>query len=371
MSAVNWHEIDCVFLDMDGTLLDLNYDNHVWNDLVPQAYALKTGLTNAAAKEKLLAHMSKIRGSIEFYSFEYWVNYTGIDLIAAHQQATELVAYRPGALAFLRWLRGTSRHTVIATNAHPDSINVKDAHADICSEVDAVVSSHHYSAPKESKAFWQALLQEHPFEPRRCLFIDDNEPVLDAAAKYGIGHLLVVSRPDSARPTRSQLRYPSFDDFAEICPAIIAETTTPSLNRGPEQNAIATGVRIDRWLWAARFFKTRSLAKVAVEAGHIQIEGLRAKPAKEVHIGHTLRILRGSQQITVVVAALAAQRGPAKIAQTLYTETDESIEQREIQSSRRRMERAGLRVPQSKPSKKDRRDLRKLKSLDGNWQEST
>ncbi len=138
----------------------------------------------------------------------------------------------------------------------------------------------------------------------------------------------------------------------------------------PEESGAPVGVRIDRWLWAARFFKTRSLAKVAVEAGHIQVEGQRAKPAKEVQIGHTLNVRRGSQQMTIVVAALAARRGPAKVAQALYEETHESIEQREIVSSRRRMERAGLQVPQTKPSKKDRRDLRKLRDLDAGWRES-
>lgn len=138
----------------------------------------------------------------------------------------------------------------------------------------------------------------------------------------------------------------------------------------PEESGAAVGVRIDRWLWAARFFKTRSLAKVAVEAGHIQVEGQRAKPAKEVQIGHTLNVRRGSQQMTIVVAALAARRGPAKVARALYEETHESIEQREIVSSRRRMERAGLQVPQTKPSKKDRRDLRKLRDLDAGWRES-
>lgn len=138
----------------------------------------------------------------------------------------------------------------------------------------------------------------------------------------------------------------------------------------PEESGAPVGVRIDRWLWAARFFKTRSLAKVAVEAGHIQVEGQRAKPAKEVQIGHTLNVRRGSQQMTIVVAALAARRGPAKVAQALYEETHESIEQREIVSSRRRMERAGLQVPQTKPSKKDRRDLRKLRDLDVGWRES-
>jgi len=129
-----------------------------------------------------------------------------------------------------------------------------------------------------------------------------------------------------------------------------------------EASASQRGIRIDRWLWAARFFKTRSLAKHAVEGGKVHLEGQRAKPAKEIRVGQQLTIRRGDTEMTVVVAELSEQRGPAKVAQLLYNETAESIELREAASARRRMERAGLQVPSSKPSKKDRRDLRRLKS---------
>ena len=217
---IAWDSIDCVFLDMDGTLLDLNYDNHVWNDLVPEAYARRLGISVAQAQATLLQHMREIHGTIDFYSFDYWIEYTGIDLVAAHESATHLLAYRPGAQAFLQWLRASRHCSVIATNAHPDSIKVKNRHTDICTTVDDVVSSQKYAAPKEADTYWHNLFREHPFAPERCLFIDDNEPVLDAARHSGIGHLLAVTTPDSSRPGRQDLSYPSFDHFAEICPAI-------------------------------------------------------------------------------------------------------------------------------------------------------
>ena len=128
-----------------------------------------------------------------------------------------------------------------------------------------------------------------------------------------------------------------------------------------------SGIRIDRWLWAARFFKTRSLAKTAVEGGKVHVDGQRTKPAKELRLGQTLTIRKGLQEQTVVVEALSEQRGAATIAQTLYKETPESIELREISDSRRRMERAGLTVPSGRPNKKDRRALSQLKSLDEGW----
>ena len=146
----------------------------------------------------------------------------------------------------------------------------------------------------------------------------------------------------------------------------------PEKNPHADTNAeTRPGVRIDRWLWAARIFKTRSLAKTAIEGGKVQVEGQRTKPAKEIGVGQTLTVRRGDTEITIVVEGLSEQRGPAKVAQLLYAETTASIEQRESTSAQRRMERAGLTVPANKPSKRDRRSLRKLKDLDDHWQESS
>ena len=131
-----------------------------------------------------------------------------------------------------------------------------------------------------------------------------------------------------------------------------------------------SGTRIDRWLWAARFFKTRSLAKKAVEGGKVQVESQRAKPSKELQINQTLQIRRGETTQTVVVKAPSEQRGPAVQAQTLYEETAESIELRELHRSSRRMERAGLTVPSGRPDKKDRRALAQLRDLDQNWRQA-
>ena len=131
-----------------------------------------------------------------------------------------------------------------------------------------------------------------------------------------------------------------------------------------------SGIRIDRWLWAARVFRTRSLATNAVEGGRVQVENQRAKPSKELQIGQTLLIRRGETVQTIVVTALSDQRGPATQAQTLYEETAESIELRELRRSSRRMERAGLTVPSGRPDKRDRRALVLLRDLDQHWQQS-
>ena len=126
-------------------------------------------------------------------------------------------------------------------------------------------------------------------------------------------------------------------------------------------------VRVDRWLWAARFFRTRSLAKSAVAGGKVHVDDQRVKPAKELRIGQTVRIHNDSVVFTVVVQNLSEQRGSAAIAQTLYEETSNSVEQRQAAVSERRMTRAGLHIPAQRPNKRDRRARNQLRDLDEHW----
>ncbi len=123
-------------------------------------------------------------------------------------------------------------------------------------------------------------------------------------------------------------------------------------------------VRIDKWLWAARFFKTRSLAKTAIDNGKIEVNEQRAKASKEVSLEDTLNIRRGEVTQTVVIKNLSDKRGPAKVAQTLYEETDQSKLERAILTEKRKINRAGYSSPIGKPSKRDRREISKLKQID-------
>ncbi len=120
-------------------------------------------------------------------------------------------------------------------------------------------------------------------------------------------------------------------------------------------------VRLDRWLWAARMFKTRSQAKQAIEGGKVHYNGRRTKPARETEIGAELDITRNFQALTVVVDALSDRRGPAVEAQQLYHETETSITRRASEQERARLQRAGLQQPMGRPDKHDRRALTALK----------
>ena len=116
---IPWEEIDTILLDMDGTLLDLNFDNHVWNKALPAAYANKHSLNLESARASLIGHMREIQGTISFYSFDYWTRYTELDIIELHRNYAHLVEFRPGARSFLKWAKLAQKTTIIATNATP------------------------------------------------------------------------------------------------------------------------------------------------------------------------------------------------------------------------------------------------------------
>ncbi|MGD8378512.1 MAG: S4 domain-containing protein [Gammaproteobacteria bacterium] len=126
------------------------------------------------------------------------------------------------------------------------------------------------------------------------------------------------------------------------------------------EQAPREGVRLDKWLWAARFFKTRSLASEAVKGGHVHVNGARAKPARTLQAGDRLRVSKGTVVWTVVVEHLSDRRGPASVAEQLYRETADSRSAREARAEERRTARAGAPRPERRPDKKSRRQIRRF-----------
>lgn len=123
-------------------------------------------------------------------------------------------------------------------------------------------------------------------------------------------------------------------------------------------------LRLDKWLWAARFYKTRSLATDAISGGHVHLNNERIKPAKAVKVGDSVRIRKGSLEMTVVVQGINAKRTAAPIAQTLYEETPESVERRDLARQKIRAESAGTQLDH-KPNKQERRELVRIKKQQG------
>jgi len=215
---IDWSRIETVLLDMDGTLLDLEFDNVLWNQRLPERYAAARGISHDAAREHLFSQMRNTRARIEFYCVDYWTRYTALDIVALHRELRHLIRYRPHAERFLAAARDAGKRLVLVTNAHRASLTIKDEMTGLLTSVHRAVSSHDFDLPKEEPDFWKRLDEIEPFDPARTLLIDDNADVLDSAASHGIAHLRTIGQPDSARPPRTELRHAALAGFDEVLP---------------------------------------------------------------------------------------------------------------------------------------------------------
>lgn len=211
-----WEQIDTVLLDMDGTLLDLHFDNHFWIEHLPVKIAEKTGEPIEKCRADMMAHYERIMGQIEWYCLDYWADYLDMDIMAAKREVEHLIEMRPDTIPFLDALHESGREVVLVTNAHPDSLSLKVEHTKLDSHIDRLISTHQFGVTKESQSLWQQLQQELNFNPQRTLFVDDSPPILAAAQTFGIGHLLAVENPDSKLPHRQIDDFISISDYRTI-----------------------------------------------------------------------------------------------------------------------------------------------------------
>lgn len=216
MSLPDWQQIDTVLLDMDGTLLDLHFDNYFWLDHVPAQYAAHHGLSEEEALAELNKSFVGLRGTLNWYCLDYWTELTGLPIADLKRDVQDKIGFRPHVKDFLQRLRDMGKRTVIVTNAHRDSVDLKMEHTGLDQLVDRVISSHDYQEPKESQAFWDHLASNETFDPARTLLIDDSEAVLESAARWGIGWLLAIYHPDSQKPPKTDGRFPGVNHFDEL-----------------------------------------------------------------------------------------------------------------------------------------------------------
>lgn len=215
---INWNNIDTVLLDMDGTLLDLHYDNHFWSNHVPRRYAEIHARDEAESRIDLHRQFEQARGTLDWYSLDYWSEQLQLDIAALKLEVQHMITVRPHVEEFLSRLRQSPRQVLLVTNAHRKALDIKLAKTQLGDWFDEIVVSHDLESAKEELAFWHRLQAQHPFDPERTLFIDDTESVLDAAQRYGIAHLLTLLQPDSQLQIRLDTRFPGIHHFDEIMP---------------------------------------------------------------------------------------------------------------------------------------------------------
>jgi len=216
VTAVNWQAIDTVFLDMDGTLLDLQFDNEFWLRTIPNEYARRQTITVEAAKAYLEPIFIGEAGKLNWYCLDFWSRTLGFNVVKLKEQVSHGINWRPEAREFLERLKASHCDVVLITNAHPETLRVKLERVNLTPWFDQVYSSHEFGEPKESQLFWERLQSARPFAPDRSLFIDDSESVLASAEHYGIKHLITLRQPDSQGPIRLVTQYPAILHFDEI-----------------------------------------------------------------------------------------------------------------------------------------------------------
>ncbi|HEB96104.1 MAG TPA: GMP/IMP nucleotidase [Sedimenticola thiotaurini] len=215
---IDWNRIDTVFLDMDGTLLDLHFDNHFWLDYVPRRYADARHLPLEQARDELLQRYRSIEGTLQWYCVDHWSRELGLDIALLKQEVDHLIAVHPHVVEFLDAVRGRGKRVVLVTNAHQKSLALKLEKTRLGGHLDGVVCAHDLGLPKEDAAFWDKLQQVEPFDPERTLFVDDSRPVLASARSYGIRWLIRILRPDTRGPLREAEGFDAIHDFSEIMP---------------------------------------------------------------------------------------------------------------------------------------------------------
>jgi len=195
-------DFDTILLDMDGTLLDLYFDDQFWNKRVPDAVASQRDMTIDEARNLVFSALESAQGTLLWYDFEHWSEQFNLNLDALQRTQSKLIRPRVGTENFLKWLCKQDKQVILATNAHPKVLTFKlsvieqqlPAFEHYFSKI---VSSSDLGHPKEAADFWHALCHQLQIGPQRAILVDDNPHVLAAARRYGIGGQIAINQPNS------------------------------------------------------------------------------------------------------------------------------------------------------------------------------
>lgn len=213
---LDWNKINTVLLDMDGTLLDLNFDNYFWLEFIPSRYAQLNQLNITAATDILLPLFKSMEGKLEWYCLDYWSDVLNLDIAGLKAEISDLISVLPHVTDFLSALQQSDKRVFLVTNAHHDSLALKMKKTRLQPFFDEIICSHDFCFAKEHQQFWRAFQNQQQWDRCSTLMVDDSLAVLRSAQTFGIEYLLSIKQPDSKQEPRAISEFPAINDFREI-----------------------------------------------------------------------------------------------------------------------------------------------------------
>jgi len=214
--VIDWQTIETVLLDMDGTLLDRNFDDYFWGQYVPEVYGLKHDIPTEEAQERLQRRFQREEGTLAWTDLDYWSQELGLDIPALKIRVDHLIQIHPYVIDFLIHCRQNGKQLHIVTNAHSKTLDIKMRKTAIGNHFDRIVCAEEVGLAKEDPIFWENLQEIIPYDKEKTLLADDNETVLASAEIYGIKNLIYVARPSSRLDVRHSKKFPSITYFNEL-----------------------------------------------------------------------------------------------------------------------------------------------------------
>lgn len=211
-----WTEIDTIFLDMDGVLLDRYFDDFFWTEFVPQKWQAQNGGSLQDARQNLLATYKRVESTLDWYSLDYWSKQLQLDIPELQKEACAHITLRPRALDFLLSIQKQGKPLYLITNAHPKTITLKLEKFNLWPWFEQVISAEEIGFAKEQVQFWGTLQKHLPYTAETTFFADDTEKVLLSAQNRGPHHLLHIAKPSSQEEPRYSRNFPSVNHLADI-----------------------------------------------------------------------------------------------------------------------------------------------------------
>ena len=215
---VDWNQIDTILLDLDGTLLDLNFDLHFWLKYLPKVYSEKHNISFEDSKNIIVSMLDSQEGKITWYCLDYWEKKLDFDIMKLKGDIADLIQVHNHVLNFLNTARAKKKRIYLVTNAHRKGIALKMKMSKLEGYFDEIISSHDFGVIKQEQKFWEQLSTVIEFDNERTIFFDDSQDVLDAASTFKIKNIIAINKPSSMIDKKIVPGFINIESFLEVMP---------------------------------------------------------------------------------------------------------------------------------------------------------